>query len=587
MSLKNNSKKIEEIAVTALENVINCSEHLYADISSNDKTISVDGQISYYIDGTASVDTLLGIGFLQIKGKVATSKELKNKKIKYPVRIGDIKNFLHYGGAIYFVVCINSVVAVTPKTRIYYAVLLPYDLQNILRTYGSQKSRTLEFEVLPDCIDKVDLLIRTFLEDKKLQSNTVGDYNNSGLDTEYALFLPSIKGFPYLDSNSKYVYKILEGNVCTPIAKIKIESMQVNSVPIVTCVDGTVVFQHGKAVFKEGNQLKQININPGLSIVFDDVNIDRGTLNVSRQCTFSDMQKNLDFMLRYCNGAYVEVGKIFSFECLENKSICLTVEDDLQFIKRIVKLFKYMNIQDCYCVDSFSDKELHILHELYDYIILGKRYKVDKNGIGRCTVGPLIVLVASIKDDNGDMGRIYDAFKMPVGNVEMAVSDKSERFKSSVFTQLSIDDYSQLSNIDYCVVVKSICSVTYSKMYEEVVTNSLLRILVAYDKTKNNNLLDLADKISAYIFSHNTHDMAFINRMQVIKRRREFSISEIEEMLDRKNKLGKLNNDNIMLLAAINSLLDNSREVDFCLKNMSQKQRNTYMAYPISIFLGK
>ena len=81
--------------------------------------------------------------------------------------------------------------------------------------------------------------------------------------------------------------------------------------------------------------------------------------------------------------------------------------------------------------------------------------------------------------------------------------------------------------------------------------------------------------------------MAFINRMQVIKRRREFSISEIEEMLDRKNKLGKLNNDNIMLLAAINSLLDNSREVDFCLKNMSQKQRNTYMAYPISIFLGK
>lgn len=80
MSLKNNSKKIEEIAVTALENVINCSEHLYADISSNDKTISVDGQISYYIDGTASVDTLLGIGFLQIKGKVATSKELKNKK---------------------------------------------------------------------------------------------------------------------------------------------------------------------------------------------------------------------------------------------------------------------------------------------------------------------------------------------------------------------------------------------------------------------------------------------------------------------------------------------------------------------------
>lgn len=156
---------IEKKAVTTIENVISSCDYLESQITSNDKGVSWDGFINVYKkkgDVHAKDDLFKSIR-VQVKGhKVSRVYE---KSIRYSVQIADLKNYLTEGGTVFFVVYINKE---RNQHQIYFKPFLPVDIKPILKKYGKQKTRVVEFHPFPSDKDEIsELLINIAANIKK------------------------------------------------------------------------------------------------------------------------------------------------------------------------------------------------------------------------------------------------------------------------------------------------------------------------------------------------------------------------------------------------------------------------------------
>ena len=127
MALKNNPEKIGNMAVDKLSAFLQRSEHLDPKIQKHDKNLSWDGGIDYYAQSPFSKENFIGHIPTQVKGHLVNLMELEKEKITFPVEIGDVENFVTSRGVLFFVVYLAEVENDT-DAKIYYNVLLPYDL---------------------------------------------------------------------------------------------------------------------------------------------------------------------------------------------------------------------------------------------------------------------------------------------------------------------------------------------------------------------------------------------------------------------------------------------------------------------------
>lgn len=155
------SKKIEQDAVNAVRLCFRGVNRVSADILENDKTPCIDGNIALYSGNTMSVKTLVGDIDIQVKGTV---KNKKPGKAKRSVSVENLKYYRTHGGILYFVVFESN-----SCDTVYYKLLLPFDINRILRDYPNQKSITLRFDLFPTDPNEVLRLITRAIRDKESQ----------------------------------------------------------------------------------------------------------------------------------------------------------------------------------------------------------------------------------------------------------------------------------------------------------------------------------------------------------------------------------------------------------------------------------
>lgn len=582
MALKDNPEKIGNIAVDKLSDFLQRSEHLDPKIQKHDKNLSWDGGIDYYAQSPFSKETFRGYIPIQVKGHLVNLIELEREKITFPVEIGDVENFVTSRGVVFFVVYLAEIEN-NIDAKIYYNSLLPYDLHEILRRYSKQKTRALEFLALPREIDDVETIFREFLSDQRKQSNTViyGEPDEVLFTVnQYTFSLPSKNGIPYFDERPRYIYQNLTGFVSIPLMKGTFDTMTIKDVPLVTCVNGREYFRQGEVVLGRNNKIEEIVINPGLR--FKNLSSEKmtGSVDSDRDCTFQQMADNLKFIKLAAEGGEIRVGDILTGGELKFSQSVDELNRDILFYERIQRLLSHLHVTKQVRVSDFTDDELCELNSMFFHMLEGVPYEAENSVFGRWTCGPLKNFIISRQSDDGCY--LYDAFQIEQENFEMSLDEGDHRFASSLYVMLSVDDYVSLDNIDYDVVEQSLIHVPYSEDYGMVAVNALLRVLTAYDDTRKARLLEIAEKLSCYLLEHEDSVSNFINRMQVIRRKREFTTAEITEIMKRRTQVSDQDVYALFFRAAFASLLGNKGDVAFYKSQMSFEQREQYEMFPIN-----
>lgn len=164
-----NTKRIEESATIALKSAFLKCQYIASYIESNDKTPSWDGSVFVYKNCEQKNEDLLGRVPVQIKGTIT---KIVSEEASFSCSVVDLKNYYYDGGCVFFLV---SVEPSTQWHKIYYASLLTFDLNNILKKAKKQATYTIRLKSFPEENEaEMANIFMDFIKDKPKQMSFIG-----------------------------------------------------------------------------------------------------------------------------------------------------------------------------------------------------------------------------------------------------------------------------------------------------------------------------------------------------------------------------------------------------------------------------
>ena len=580
-----NSNAIEKIAVSHLNLAIAKCEFLNPGISDNDKTPSFDGYIELYSKAGHKKSDWIGRCDVQVKGKTVENKKFK-VNITYPAEVDDLKNYFKNGGVIYFVVSINK--KNPTQHQIYYCSLLPFDLKQIItQLKPNQETKNIRLEKFPTNSDQIKQIFEDFLFHKIQQFNStnIADYkssNTSGAVATYKIWTNSISA---MYDKPTYIYQILPNNMSIPFGKMILEEVSVENAPLDISIDGKVYFQNATISFIKGNRIHNLHINAGLSIRSDEKN--SANVKITQKCTISQYIKNWEFILALIKGKTLKIGNLAIGNNPQFNYNVPDVENELNFYRKIEKLLKRLNIKKEIKVRELTDVMFPRLAFLYDAIIEGKIFKENDTttAITPVDLGVIKCFILRVKKNEGEVEYInpfenYNLnFEMDMFSNETKINNR--RFSASLFVTFNESDFLKYDNINYDKMFEDIISTEYSDSYGQAINYFILNLLCAYDKKKDEEMLDCAIKTARWLYEKDNTDINFLNKMQAIYRRQSLSEEEIEKILQIKETT---NNNEIIIGCSI--LLGEKHTYNHYMKKLSKERREEFLIYPINHLLN-
>lgn len=264
---------IETMAASSVSEALSKSDYLFPNIHIGDREPSWDGDIEVYNKATPchkKSDLIRRIP-VQIKGKIVN--RIREKDIKYPIQVADMRNFLQEGGAVFFVVLMEQD---GENKQIYYVNLLPFDLKKLLSDYGSQKARNIELKKLPSDKEKITDIFLTCASDMKKQMPTISSKSIT-IDELRDLKALSIgctcvfqhkqTPFDYFFNHGAYLYAKMPYDINLPVGHIE----RINSVE--TSVASHVTVNKKHFIMSIMQLIQKIHLNLALAKVFNTLSI--------------------------------------------------------------------------------------------------------------------------------------------------------------------------------------------------------------------------------------------------------------------------------------------------------------------------
>ncbi|KAA0547407.1 hypothetical protein FZW96_11110 [Bacillus sp. BGMRC 2118] len=581
-----NSRRIEEIAIDAIRKQILRSEYLANEIPVNDKTPSWDGEIWVYNSSKQTKDKLFGKVPIQVKGKKVN--KLSNK-VKFPITKVDLENYYQNGGVIFFVVEIVSI----EETKISYLNLLPIDLKGILTELNGKKSITKTFNKLGNGNREFEFICRNFIYHSRKQGLPLLKDNKINYDNiNMKIFAPSQEDIEnYLFEHGTYAYgHIKELNLDIPLYKMEIQTLEEEAdlwvgVNEEKCYLNTKrVINKDKVFLKFGKSFELI-LSKNLSN--EKKAIYKVKLNFTEKGTIQERIKDLKFLIKIISNKSINInGSIIALDNFEGKYDILCLLNHLQTLVDIVTTFKTLNISFNEDPDILNTDDWNTIDSLV-HIILNKEYNLIKKKVDNrflhFRIGnlKLVLFTATVHDEL----MVYNLFNFDIISNYLEVyitleTDNAHRVKHSPYLLFDTSYLLEICNFDYHVVEKSFKSVDYTYNICSTSTNDyMLRILNYYDKhTHRRELLTMILNIFEHLeITQQDNLLNYLNKMQVIKRIREFTKEEKVILLERKLEHAHTTE----LLCAFSILLDSKIEFEVNFNKLTTEERNRFQTYPI------
>ena len=587
-----NTKRIEESATTALKAALLRCPILDSYIDSNDKTPSWDGTVFVYKSENTKKENLAGRVPIQIKG---TEKVIVSDTATFSCSVADLNNYYKDGGCVFFLI---SVDLSSGYSRIFYKTLLVVDLDKIIKGAGKQKTSTIHLNLFPTEANEISSIFMGFTDNVHKQMGFIGkdiptfeSLEASGAEITSLTFTASGIGLTldeipkFLSTHDFYLYAKVKGlDVDIPIDKV---TNAIISKP----VDGEVrikdrcFFSAYRVVYENGNPI--IRIGKGISVALK-AEENRITVHTDRPDTLSDFIIEADFFIELVeqgeltlNGVTIPLNGASLTDLQERKK-------NLEYCKDVKKMLDYLGVTEELLLNDLSENDEKNLRNFTGAVLYNRKIgfpNMEQDQFyGAFKIANLVIWIWAKRQLDG-MYSIDSFFKLH--QIALFIDDDVDLKKPIQTSQFVLFDKKGLvhiSNMDYEMVYSDISQTPPSPEYCTKVNFLVLDMIGAYDEqTKHDEkLLNLAERICDWLKSIESMidpEVLLLNKLQITKRRRTLSMSEIIE-------LAKLTENSYPPATRCGAylLMDADEEAQKCFDELPLITQDEFLKYPICHF---
>lgn len=594
--------EIEKLATSAVEAEISKTERLSSFINSGDKEPSWDGNVYIHSDKKHNKKGLKKVS-TQIKGKEVASA--KKKIITYPVSLVDLDAYMNNGGTMFFVVYIDKNTG--DALKIYYSSLLPFKIMELKKNSNAKKSINVEFCEYPkDNKEKTEIFLN-FYSHRNKQMSFVGkeipsieELEKQGVLTSLSVSYMGVSSdrsplrFPkVVDGKEMYLY----ANIKNGIAPIPVQYVSNVQQVALTQENNMPVFVGDRQFY---DRVKVVTMAEKYTISVDDcVTItspidpqpgkEYTTINIRIKGTLNQRIKRMEFVKALLENKSFKLGGItvpsdFPTKELE-KLQADTLDERIDTFKKIQQVLDRMSVKLELDVDKCSESDFNKLRILVDAIEDNKQITINEDYpiIVNFNISNLHLVLTAEKVSKG-VYKFHDFFGEHFS--VMVMDDDNNPHPTSQFSILKKDDFFTVHNMNYKRIVEDFKSIHPAQ--EHVIDRAnlvLLEMLSAYDEQNNDELLSAAEEMAEWLKTQPNYlpaDIAELNYLQIIKRKRSLSFSE-KGVLN--SIVQKTDNTQHKLGAMI--LLDEHQEAKTIFASLDKKDADNFQQYPIYYFERK
>ena len=592
---------------TVKERLAEC-DGLKSFISENDKEPLWDGYIYVYPGDVSSNESLIGRVPVQAKGKKISNRQ--DKCCGYSINKIDLQKYLQDGGIIYFVVTIDD----NRKKTIFYKVLLPYDLQKIISSMGSQKSMTVAFKVLPDDDLSIHQLFLAFIHDRMRQATKVVLSNEQVIAAvkeggTLQFHLP-----PKFDAENKlstmisattqdfYLYVETKYGIEIPFAKIDGDSDITASTQLdmPVYVNGEEFYKSISYGYENGMEYLYIGETLRFPIGEGDFSNKNSTFKYTFKGSLNCRIVDSNFLIAISKYKRFQVGADMLFDLdMIDPTEKLELQETNESLKKIKTALEYFGVHDDLNMDDLTQED----RKTIDLLILASSGSTitfsDKKRpyifFTNIKIGEILIRVVAEKEDKDDSYHLYDAFSKNIYSSFEHENNNGEKIiiePWSLFLFMKAEDF-LCANVSYSSILNSIQMMGKTGIEAEIVAddsgkyisvnNMVLEILNAWDSTdkKDDGLLQFALEVVTIMQRDDV--FAIINKYQIIRRMRDLTFDEIIDL----GTLRRQHCDDELAKCGISIVLGDVAEAQKILDRLPSDKANQIINYPIYRLLSQ
>lgn len=518
---------------------------------------------------------------VQVKGREVTKFSLKFTQKSF--ERADLENYYNDQGVIIFLVELIDDEEEGYKHKIFYKMLLPLDLRDLLDDMKDQKNKTIKFEKFPKEKSNIVEKLSFFIREKEKQSKNLVEkrFDISKFSSGSFIFKEQINTFDEMIGKECYLYGKLENeNIDIPISKIVLNELIEESVEEISIKD-RVFYNKINRVFQDKDCYIYLANGTCLTVKNHNLYVNFKT----KDNKLNDALIQHEFILGIIKEKEFSINKKvincgnFKIEDSEIKAI----NKNHEILFKIKEVFDYLNIKFNGNIFSLNSEELKTIFALYEALINRDTINIDideevcKFNLKLCDNN---ILLYPKKDDDGYY-RVYDFFKEAEIYVGAFHKDEKITKKISIFITLSVEDICS-SNFNESNVLKSIKREELDEIYTEYIIMFILNLIDAFDKY-NVNHLNLAIELLEYLNQNDylSNNLYRINLCQINKRiNLELNSEERRELVKIKNET-----ESVEEKCACSILLDNKEDAEYWFEYVEDK--DSFKEYPIFTLLNK
>lgn len=571
-----NSIKIEKGAIDTLRRIIRLHDKMDEFLNSNDKEPSWDGNIVIYKNSELKAEDVEYTIPTQVKGK-NDERLLKRSRITYPVEYKHLRNYFNNYGIFYFVIAISDD---GEKTTIFYNALTTIKLQSILK--GTENKNPDQTKSIPlvrlrnnDKNELYKILMQFGHDSREVGSGELVKKSISMKDLEK---IDSIRMTTFASNQDEFLENINSGEVCA-FGHIASADIWVpfsydfqKQIELFACKKITDTFSIDRIPYYKEFEIRK---STGKSVIFqfsENLYVDIGVNKIEFKAkTYIDqVMRDIQFLEALKNGKSFYIGntKIGTYE---NVNFGDDLETSIRDFKNIQEALIRFNLKLDKKFADFNDKDWESMDNLVKLVQNGIKPNKQMTWYMWWWQDKAVPFFVAL-DKDGNV-KIENSLYMKYFRIVVANSD----YRVPVFILFKRDIWEKLYDVDESVLLEEIETSIFNNETEGNFSLLFVEILSAYDENKDEKYYDVAKLISDKLLNASPDNVYWkINRFQLLKRKRDLSENELQELED----LEKTNNDK-KVLCAINILLENKRKAKKLLDEMGQEDRELFLTYPI------
>lgn len=579
-----NAIKIEMGAVLALKNLIQLNDLMKDYINDNDKEPSWDGHINLYRSDDMKTENIKYRIPVQVKGKNDNSL-LKKQRISFPVEYKHLRNYYQDGGVFYVVVAISDD---RRKTTIFYNALTTVKLNALLKKSENKKpdqTKNIVLEKLKTNDHPFLFKILTqFGYDREKQGSGNGEIIEKAINIDVIDKVDSIRVTSYIAENeADALKKVSTGELCLYGHRSDLDMWLPFDFEHQKGMQLKRVLQMDKSIGIDGITyydkywVECIDSDKPIIKVSENLSIDLlgQKIKFEMNGNIQSLKKDVDFLYAALNGHtfWVENKKISEYSSV---NLPVSLQETMEMLSDFYHALEEIDFTCNKKLSDFSEDNWQSVSKLISIYHRDVKLPEDKNN--RWCMwwwdGKVVPLLM-VRDEKGEI-KIVNWLEKE----EYVVSGEVESGERFVFPRGMLfkrDIGENLYDADEAVLLKDIERCDCPKGAAADLYLFFVEILSAYDTTKNEKYYDMATLLITKLLEvEKDNESGIINRLQLLKRKRELSEEEISELEKLEEKT-----ENDMIVCAIHILLENRHKAKRLIDQLSEEDQKIFKSYPI------